>query len=113
MQKRVRKVASCPSSISDTQPFVLSNQASSGSYLEYDIMFTNNASRSVSSLVLKDETPTGTVFKHAYCHDSTSGLGCSVSVSPSVNTQGSLRWSVAGPIAPSQSGQVRFCVQAQ
>ena len=105
MQKGVRSVASCPSTVADTGSFGVQNQVQNGGYLEYEITYRNNTTKNLIDVIIKDSVPTGTVYKTASCTSTPSG-----SCNPS-HTNGALLWQTSGSLLPNQQGKVRFCVQ--
>lgn len=105
MQKGVRSVASCPSTVADTGSFGVQNQVQNGGYLEYEITYRNNTTKNLIDVSIKDSVPTGTVYKTASCTSTPSG-----SCNPS-HTNGALLWQTSGTLLPNQQGKVRFCVQ--
>lgn len=105
MQKGVRSVASCPSTVADTGSFGVQNQVQNGGYLEYEITYRNNTTKNLIDVIIKDSVPTGTVYKTASCTSTPSG-----SCNPS-HTNGALLWQTSGTLLPNQQGKVRFCVQ--
>ena len=113
MVKQVREVASCPSTSADMLPFSDRNQVSAGGLLEYQIIYRNTGVTNLSRVRVKDAVPSGTRFKSAVCHATPNpAVTCQLEIMPVVNaTDGQLSWLVEGAITPSQSGEVRFCVE--
>lgn len=105
LQKRVRVVASCPSTAADTNPFVTSNQASNGNFLEYEIIYRNNSVKNLIDVSLKDSVPTGTVFQNVSCN--VNPVSCTAT-----HNSGALTWQMTGSLLPNKQGTVRFCVAA-
>lgn len=103
LQKRVRVVSSCPSTAADTNPFVTTNQASNGNFLEYEITYRNNSVKNLIDVSLKDSVPTGTVYQSVSC--SVNPVSCA----PAHNS-GALTWQMTGTLLPNRQGSVRFCV---
>ncbi len=109
MRKQVRVVEQClPTVIAGVEPFTDRNTAQNGDFLEYEIIYTNRSTRSLSQLTVRDVAPSSTTFKSAACQSTPSGSSCTAPVTAGVN--GDLAWSLAN-IAPAATGSVRFCVQ--
>ena len=113
MVKQVREVGSCPSTSADVLPFSDRNQVSAGGLLEYQIIYRNTGVTNLSRVRVRDVVPSGTRFKSAACHATPSAaVTCQLETVPTINaTDGQLSWLVEGVITPSQSGEVRFCVE--
>ncbi|MDD0812202.1 hypothetical protein PSQ20_17765 [Curvibacter sp. RS43] len=116
--KEVRKVASCPSTPSDTLPFSASNTAMPGSFLEYRLSYANGSSGAVTGIQIADTVPAYTGFQSAGCGTLPNGLAaCSVTDQPALGATGPLVWkltdSSAAPIGLQSggSGSVVFCVR--
>ena len=110
MEKKVRTMASCPSTGSDVASFVTSNTAKNGQRLEYQIIYRNAGNANLSQVVVRDSVPATTRFGSASCTSTPGGNSCSITQQPAVGGSGDLRWQVDGSIKPGQSGEVRFCV---
>lgn len=116
--KEVRKVASCPSTLSDTLPFSASNTAMPGSFLEYRLSYTNGSSGPVTGIQIADTVPAYTGFQSAGCGALPNGVAaCSVTDQPALGATGPLVWkltdSSSAPIGLQSggSGSVVFCVR--
>ena len=107
MVKSVREVKSCPSTATDTAAFVKNNILTKAqnkvSYLEYQISYTNNSTKTLVDLTLKDAVPLGTSLKSMCTENNCNGVS---------NTT-PLNWNIAGVLAPRLAGTVRFCVEVQ
>ena len=108
LTKKVRAVSSCPSTSSDTNPFVITNQAAKQNRLEYEITYKNNSTKKLQNVKVKDSLPIGTNFGSVSCGLTPSGNACNTSASGS-----SLEWGLTGSLNPSASGTLRFCVSQQ
>jgi len=102
ISKLVRKTTACPAPSNDTTPFTVSNQATKGDYLEYQITYTNNSNKNLVDIVLKDSVPIGTVY---------GTMSCTASGCQTQESSGQLKWTIPGVLAPKQKGQVGFCVR--
>lgn len=106
--KSVREVKSCPSTEADTTIFVKTNTLTKvqnqTSYLEYKINYTNNSTKNLINVTLKDAVPLGTSLKSMCTENNCNGV--------SSNTT-PLNWNIAGVLAPRATGTVRFCVEVQ
>ena len=104
--KSVREVKSCPSTEADTTIFVKTNTLTKvqnqTSYLEYKINYTNNSTKNLINVTLKDAVPLGTSLKSMCTENNCNGV--------SSNTT-PLNWNIAGVLAPRATGTVRFCVE--
>jgi hypothetical protein len=105
MQKRVRVVATCPSTAADTNPFVVVNQATANSYLEYEITYRNNSTKNLVDIVVKDSIPKGTIYQSMQC-----SVNPMSSCTPTQQGE-SLIWQMTGTLLPAQEGKVRFCTR--
>ncbi|WAU77738.1 prealbumin-like fold domain-containing protein [Acinetobacter sp. TR3] len=105
LTKKVRAVASCPSTSSDTNAFVTTNQAAKQDNLEYEITYKNNSTKKLQNVKVKDSLPIGTNFGSMSCRLTPSGNTCNTSRSGDY-----LEWSLTGLLNPSASGTLRFCV---
>lgn len=105
LTKKVRAVASCPSTSSDTNAFVTTNQAAKQDNLEYEITYKNNNTKKLQNVKVKDSLPIGTNFGSVSCSLTPSGNTCNATHSGEV-----LEWSLTGLLNPSASGTLRFCV---
>lgn len=105
LTKKVRAVSSCPSTSSDTNPFVITNQAAKQNNLEYEITYKNNSTKKLQNVKVKDSLPIGTNFGSVSCGLTPSGNTCNTNRSGDY-----LEWSLTGLLNPSASGTLRFCV---
>lgn len=105
LTKKVRAVSSCPSTSSDTNPFVITNQAAKQNRLEYEITYKNNSTKKLQNVKVKDSLPIGTNFGSVSCGLTPSENTCNTSASGA-----SLEWGLTGSLNPSASGTLRFCV---
>ena len=105
LTKKVRAVASCPSTSSDTNAFVTTNQAAKQDNLEYEITYKNNSVKNLQNVKVKDSLPTGTNFGSVSCPLTPSGNTCNATRSGEV-----LEWTLTGLLKPSATGTLRFCV---
>lgn len=108
LTKKVRAVSSCPSTSSDTNAFVTTNQASKQDNLEYEITYKNNSTKKLQNVKVKDSLPIGTNFGSMSCRLIPSGNTCNTNRSGDY-----LEWSLTGLLNPSASGTLRFCVSQQ
>lgn len=106
LTKKVRAVASCPSSAADQNAFVVNNQASKQDHLEYEIIYKNNSTKKLQNVKIKDSLPTGTSLGSINCTSTPSGNTCSTNSSGS-----SLQWNLTGVLNPAAVGSLRFCVK--
>jgi len=111
MRKQVRVVASCPSTGADIAAFADRNTAKNGDFLEYEIIYTNRSTRNLSEVRVRDFVPSNSLFKAASCQSTPAGSSCAVNSQPAVDASGEVSWLISGPVAPSATGRVRFCVQ--
>jgi len=120
--KQVRRVASCPSTAADTQPFATTNQAQPGQYVEYQLVYSNNSAGPLTTIRLSDSVPAYTVYRSAACGTVPTGLlSCNLVRQPVVGGSGALQWDMtdapasapASGLQPGGSGSVVFCVQIQ
>jgi len=120
--KQVRRVASCPSTAADTQPFATVNQAQPGQYVEYQVVYSNNSAGPLTSIRLSDSVPAYTVYRSAACGSVPAGLqACKLTQQPVPGGTGALLWEMtdapasapAVGLQPGGSGSVVFCVQIQ
>ncbi|WP_151716197.1 DUF11 domain-containing protein [Acinetobacter sp. TUM15071] len=105
LTKKVRAVASCPSTSADQNVFVTNNQANKQDNLEYEITYKNNSVKKLQNVKIKDSLPTGTNFGSVNCVITPSGNTCNSSRSGDY-----LEWNLTGLLNPSASGTLRFCV---
>jgi uncharacterized repeat protein (TIGR01451 family) len=83
-----------------------------GGYLVYTISYSNPGTVPISNIVIRDATPTWTVFDSASCAASGAGItGCSLTQQPAAGATGTLAWTLAGSLAPGGSGSVSFRVR--
>lgn len=105
LTKKVRAVASCPSSAADQNAFSVNNQARKQDNLEYEIIYKNNSTKKLQNVKIKDSLPTGTNLGSISCVSTPSGNTCSA------NSFGSsLQWNLMGMLNPAAAGSLRFCV---
>lgn len=105
LSKKVRAVASCPSTAADTNVFTTTNQAAKKDNLEYEVTYKNNSTKKLQNVKIKDSLPTGTSFGSISCATTPSGNTCNTNQSGS-----NLEWSLTGLLNPTASGTLRFCV---
>lgn len=105
LTKKVRAVASCPSSAADQNAFSVNNQARKQDNLEYEIIYKNNSTKKLQNVKIKDSLPTGTNLGSISCVSTPSGNTCSTNSSGS-----SLQWNLTGMLNPAAAGSLRFCV---
>lgn len=105
LTKKVRAVASCPSSEADQNAFSVNNQARKQDNLEYEIIYKNNSTKKLQNVKIKDSLPTGTNLGSISCVSTPSGNTCSANSSGS-----SLQWNLTGMLNPAAAGSLRFCV---
>lgn len=105
LTKRVRAVASCPSTGSDTNAFVMTNQANKQDNLEYEITYKNNSVKNIQNVKVKDSLPIGTNFGSMSCNSTPSGNTCNTSHSGDY-----LEWNLTGLLNSAATGSLRFCV---
>nr|WP_298892140.1 SdrD B-like domain-containing protein [uncultured Acinetobacter sp.] len=108
LSKKVRKVASCPSTVADTAVFSTVNEATTLDKLEYEITYKNNSVKNLQNVKVKDSVPTGTTFASISCQSTPSGNSCDAT-----RTGEALLWQLTGNLTPASSGTVRFCVTPQ
>ena len=108
LSKKVRKVASCPSTAADTAVFSTVNEATTLDKLEYEITYKNNSVKNLQNVKVKDSVPTGTTFASISCQSTPSGNSCTPT-----RTGEALLWQLTGNLTPASSGTVRFCVTPQ
>lgn len=106
LTKKVRAVASCPSSPTDQNGFVTNNEARKQDNLEYEIIYKNNSSKKLQNVKIKDSLPTGTSFGSISCVSTPSGNTCSAT-----SLGSSLQWNLTGVLSPAATGALRFCVK--
>jgi uncharacterized repeat protein (TIGR01451 family) len=86
--------------------------AAPGSYLVYTITYSNPGTVPISNIVIRDATPTWTVFDSASCTAAGSGItGCALTQQPAVGATGTVAWTLTGSLAPGGSGSVSFRVR--
>lgn len=105
LTKKVRAVASCPSSAADQNAFSVNNQARKQDNLEYEIIYKNNSTKKLQNVKIKDSLPKGTNLGSISCISTPSGNTCSANSSGS-----SLQWNLTGMLNPAAVGSLRFCV---
>jgi uncharacterized repeat protein (TIGR01451 family) len=117
--KQVRNVATCPSTAADVAAFATSNQANPGSFVEYQITFSNTTTSPLTSISINDAVPAFTLFQNAQCAALPAGeASCTVTQAPALNaTSGAILWALTdSAVAPigmksGASGTVRYCVK--
>ena len=105
LTKKVRAVATCPSTSSDVNAFTAMNQAKKQDNLEYEITYKNNSTKKLHNVKIKDSLPIGTNLGSISCTSTPSGNTCTVT-----DSAGSLEWELTGLLTPATTGSVRFCV---
>ena len=86
--------------------------AAPGSYLVYTITYSNPGTVPINNIVIRDATPTWTVFDSANCAATGAGItGCSLTQQPAAGATGTVAWTLAGSLAPGGSGSVSFRVR--
>jgi len=86
--------------------------AAPGSYLVYTITYSNPGTVPISNIVIRDATPTWTVFDSASCTAIGAGItGCSLAQQPAAGATGTVTWTLTGSLAPGGSGSVSFRVR--
>lgn len=105
LTKKVRAVASCSSTPSDSLGFLVNNEATKQQNLEYEITYKNNSVKNLQNVKVKDSLPTGTNFGSLSCGLTPSGNTCNATRSGEV-----LEWTLTGLLKPSATGTLRFCV---
>src|SRR5207245_5843472 len=89
-------------------------QATPGTTITYTLTFTNDSAGNLSNVVIYDSTPAFTTFVSAACPATLPNTLTSCSItSPAASAAGSIKWTFAGTLAPSQSGIVTFKVKIQ
>ena len=92
----------------------ISNNASPGDTLRYQLTVSNPGSNPISQLVVTDATPAFTQFVSAACPAPASlptGLtACSVTSKPAVGAQGEVSWTFVGSLAPGATTAVSYLV---
>ena len=85
-----------------------------GDVLTYTITYRNLGPDPLQAIVIRDATPSFTVFDGANCDVLGTGLtGCLLSSQPALGATGSLAWQLQGALAPGGSGVVSFRVRVQ
>ncbi|OTG96703.1 hypothetical protein B9T24_08275 [Acinetobacter sp. ANC 4654] len=105
LTKKVRAVATCPSTSSDVNAFTVTNQAKKQDNLEYEITYKNNSTKKLQNVKIKDSLPTGTNFGSASCSITPSGNTCN-----STRSGDYLEWNLTGMLNSVATGSLRFCV---
>ncbi|MBF7683085.1 hypothetical protein I2F27_07065 [Acinetobacter sp. B5B] len=105
LTKKVRAVATCPSTSSDINTFAIMNQAAKKDNLEYEITYKNNSLKKLQNVKIKDSLPLGTRFGSIKCGVTPNGNTCSTN-----QVGDALEWALTGLLPPSASGTLRFCV---
>lgn len=105
LTKKVRAVATCPSTSSDVNAFTATNQARKQDNLEYEITYKNNSTKKLQNVKIKDSLPIGTNFGSASCSITPSGNTCN-----STRSGDYLEWNLTGVLNPTTTGSLRFCV---
>lgn len=105
LTKKVRAVATCPSTSSDVNAFTVTNQAKKQDNLEYEITYKNNSTKKLQNVKIKDSLPTGTNFGSASCSITPSGSTCN-----STRSGDYLEWNLTGMLNSAATGSLRFCV---
>lgn len=105
LTKKVRAVATCPSTSSDLNAFTTMNQARKLDNLEYEITYKNNSTKKLQNVKIKDSLPIGTNFGSVSCSITPSGNTCN-----STRSGDYLEWNLTGVLNPAAVGSLRFCV---
>jgi uncharacterized repeat protein (TIGR01451 family) len=85
-----------------------------GDVLTYTITYRNSGGAPLSAIEISDATPAYTVFESASCGALGGGLaGCGISAQPASGATGTVTWSLAGVLAPGESGTVTFQVRVE
>lgn len=105
LTKKVRAVATCPSTSSDLNVFTTTNQARKQDNLEYEITYKNNSTKKLQNVKVKDSLPISTNFGSVSCTTTPTGNTCNSSRSGDY-----LEWNLTGLLNPAASGTLRFCV---
>jgi uncharacterized repeat protein (TIGR01451 family) len=83
-----------------------------GGLLTYTITYSNPGTQGLSGIVIRDATPSWTVFDSASCGTLGAGLGgCALTQQPSAGATGNVVWTLSGTLAPGGSGSVSFRVR--
>lgn len=83
-----------------------------GGTLTYTITYSNPGTQPLSGIVIRDTTPSWTVFDSAACATLGAGLtGCTLTRQPPPGGTGDVVWTLAGTLAPGGSGGVSFRVR--
>lgn len=84
-----------------------------GANIVYSVVYTNNSSAALSSVIINDSTPAYTLFQSASCGTLPLNFsGCNIT-SPAIGAAGSIIYTFVGTLAPAASGTVSFTVQVQ
>ena len=105
LTKKVRAVASCPSTSADQNQFAVTNQANKVDYLEYEITYKNNSTKMLNNVKIKDSLPIATSFGSMSCNSTPNGNTCNIN-----HVGDALEWNLTGVLNPAATGTVRFCV---
>ncbi|WP_087547025.1 DUF11 domain-containing protein [Acinetobacter sp. WCHA39] len=105
LTKKVRTVASCPSTSADQNQFAVTNQANNVDHLEYEITYKNNSTKLLNNVKIKDSLPIATSFGSMSCNSTPNGNSCNIN-----HVGDSLEWNLTGVLNPAATGTVRFCV---
>jgi uncharacterized repeat protein (TIGR01451 family) len=89
------------------------NTARPNDLLEYTVTYSNGANAPIGAIVVNDATPAFTTFQSASCGAPlpASLTGCSATTQPAVGGTGAIAWTLAGSLAPGNSGTVVFVVR--
>jgi uncharacterized repeat protein (TIGR01451 family) len=87
--------------------------AQPGDIITYTIVYQNNGSAPISTIVINDATPAFTNFESANCIGAlpASISLCAVSLAPASGGAGAVQWLLTGVLAPASAGQVEFKVK--
>jgi uncharacterized repeat protein (TIGR01451 family) len=118
--KRVRNVTLDGAGVPNWQT---SNTAKAGDIIEYQIIYTNNGTKAINSLVINDTTTVYTTFVSALANTLPPNLTGCTKTTPTAATPiscsavdtpggtGGIEWKFTGALAPSASGSVMFRVK--
>lgn len=75
-------------------------------------MSATDGRETLSGIVIRDATPSWTVFDSATCATLGAGLaGCTLTQQPASGATGDVVWTLAGTLAPGGSGSLSFRVR--
>ncbi len=83
-----------------------------GDIITYTIVYRNDSSGTLTTLVINDSTPAFTVFQSAACGPNPANItACTVTTQPAVNAAGALVWTLGGGLLPGANSSVSFSVR--